>query len=212
MAVKNVKELISKFSEFDFFDTVDMHIHSNCSDGKLSPVKIIEKAKARGLKHIAICDHNTLNAYKDPDVINNPSIITGIEFDCWYQGVLIHILGYGININCPELLELCSKDKAGTESDIVRFFSYRHPKKVIKAIKAAGGIPVLAHPACYWSISLDKFVKSLINLGLEGIEVYYPYKRHRGIIKFHLAKNVKKIAEKYNLIQTGGSDTHGTSL
>lgn len=210
--MKNIKDLIKSFSEFDFFDDVDLHIHSNCSDGKLSPEEIIKLAKEKGLKHYSICDHNTVEAYTKEEVINEKSIIPAIEFDCWYHGVLIHILGYGIDPKNKDLLALCAKDKAGTEADIVRFFSYRHPKKVIQAIKSAGGIAVLAHPACYWAISLDRFIKSLIKLGLDGIEVYYPYKRHRGIIKFHLVQAVKRIAEKYNLIQTGGSDTHGTSL
>ena len=88
-------------------------------------------------------------------------------------------------------------------------FNHRHPKDVIKAIHNAGGVAVLAHPACYWAINLDNFVKSLIELGLDGIEVFYPYRRHRGIIKFHKAETVKKIAQKYNLIMTGGSDSHG---
>lgn len=210
--MKNTKDLIKSFSEFDFFDTVDLHIHSNCSDGKLSPLEIVAQAKEKGLKHYSICDHNTVAAYTNPEIANEKSIVPGIEFDCWYQGVLIHILGYGIDYTNKELLSFCAKDKAGTEADIVRFFSYRHPKKVIQAIKSAGGIAVLAHPACYWAISLDRFVKSLMKLGLDGIEVYYPYKRHRGIIKFHLVQAVKRIAEKYNLIQTGGSDTHGKSL
>ncbi|MDD3237362.1 MAG: PHP domain-containing protein [Candidatus Gastranaerophilales bacterium] len=208
--MKNEIEYIKSFNEFDYFDTVDLHIHSTCSDGKLTPEEIVKQAKAKGLKHIAICDHNTVKAHKI--LPKSDFVIKGIEFDCWYQGVLIHLLGYGVDVDNSELLKFCAKDKAGTTSDIVRFFSYRDPKKVIKAIHAAGGIAVLAHPACYWTISLDRFVKSLIAAGLDGIEVYYPYRRHRGIIKFHLAESVKKIAKKYNLIETGGSDTHGDRL
>ena len=118
-------------------------------------------------------------------------------------------LGYGIDIYNDGLLKLCAKTKKGTEADIVRLLNHRHPKDVIKAIHAAGGIAVLAHPACYWAINLDHFIKSLIDLGLDGIEVFYPYRRHRGIIKFHKASTVHAIAEKYNLIMTGGSDSHG---
>ncbi len=210
--MKDTKELLKSFSELDYFDGVDLHIHSNCSDGKMTPEEIVQKAKEKGLTYFSICDHNTLEAYKNPEILNNKSIIPGVEFDCWYQGVLIHVLGYGIDVKNKDLLKLCAKDKAGTESDITRFFSYRNPKKVIKAIKSAGGIAILAHPACYWTVSLDRFVKSLMKAGLDGLEVYYPYKRHRGIIKFHLAEAVKRVAKKYKLIETGGSDTHGTSF
>ncbi len=209
---QNTTEIIRSLEEFDFFDTVDLHIHSTCSDGKMSPEEILKQAETKGLKYISICDHNTLDAYSKSEILNNKMIISGIEFDCWYKGILIHILGYGFDVNNEELLSLCAKNKSGTESDLVRFFSYRHPKKVINAIKNAGGIAILAHPACYWAISLDDFISKLINMGLDGIEVYYPYKRHRGIIKFHLASAVKRIAQKYGIIQTGGSDSHGTIL
>lgn len=210
--MNNINDTIKSFNEFDYFDNVDLHVHSTCSDGKLSPIEILHQAKEKGLRYISICDHNTTEAYLLPEVINSNLIIPAIEFDCWHQGVLIHLIGYGINPHNNELLSFCAKDKAGTSSDIVRFFTYRHPGKVIQAIHNAGGIAVLAHPACYWTLSLDKFVKSLLKYGLDGIEVFYPYKRHRGIIKFHLATAVKKIAEKYSLIQTGGSDCHGYHL
>ena len=91
----------------------------------------------------------------------------------------------------------------------MRLFNHRHPKDVIRAIHSAGGVAVLAHPACYWAVSLEHFVKSLVALGLDGLEVFYPYRRHRGIIKFHKASSVKRIAEKLGLIMTGGSDSHG---
>ncbi len=208
---KNLKELLLSFSQSDFEKNVDLHIHSNFSDGKLTPEELLENAKNKGYKLIAIADHNTVEAYKKTDILNSvhPQVITAIEFDCWYKGVLVHMLGYGIDIYNDELLKLCAKTKKETEADIVRLLNHRHPKDVIKAIHAAGGIAVLAHPACYWAISLDHFIKSLIDLGLDGIEVFYPYRRHRGIIKFHKASTVHAIAEKYNLIMTGGSDSHG---
>lgn len=209
---EKIKALIKSFNEFDYFDNVDLHIHSSCSDGILSPVEIVKKAKEKGLKHFSICDHNTLNAYLTTNIAKENELIPAVEFDCWYKGVLIHILGYGVDYTNKELQSICAKNKAGTSYDLVRFFSYRHPEKVIKAIKKAGGIAVLAHPACYWAMSLENFVKELVKLGLEGLEVYYPYKRHRKIIKFHTMAAVKRIAEKFNLIQTGGSDTHGSCL
>ncbi len=208
MNEQNIIGLLKSFTEKDFEKDVDLHIHSSFSDGHLTPDALVTDARNKGLKYIAIADHNTVNAYIETDILKNPMVIPAIEFDCWYQGVLVHILGYGIDVHNEELLKYCAKDKKGTEADIVRLFNHRHPKDVIKAIKNAGGIAVLAHPACYWCFSLDLFVKSLIKLGLDGIEVYYPYKRHRGIIKFHFAATVAKVAKKYNLIATGGTDSH----
>ena len=208
---KNITELLSSLTRNDFENCVDLHIHSNFSDGKLSPEELIRDAKNKGYKLIAISDHNTVEAYKKTDILNNenPEVITAIEFDCWYKGVLVHLLGYGIDVYNNELLSFCAKTKKETEADIIRLLNHRHPKDVINAIHKAGGLAVLAHPACYWAINLDSFVKGLVKLGLDGIEVFYPYRRHRGIIKFHKASTVKKIGEKYNLIMTGGSDSHG---
>ena len=205
----DIREILNSLTEEDFRCGADLHMHSNCSDGRLSFEELIEDAKTKNYKLIAIADHNTIEGHKKEHNTAELKLLQAIEFDCWYKGVLVHLLGYGIDIYNKELLALCAKTKKETEADIVRLFNHRHPKDVIKAIHNAGGVAVLAHPACYWAINLDNFVKSLIELGLDGIEVFYPYRRHRGIIKFHKAETVKKIAQKYNLIMTGGSDSHG---
>ena len=205
----DIREILNSLTEEDFRCGADLHMHSICSDGRLSFEELIEDAKTKNYKLIAIADHNTIEGHKKEHNTAELKLLQAIEFDCWYKGVLVHLLGYGIDIYNKELLALCAKTKKETEADIVRLFNHRHPKDVIKAIHNAGGVAVLAHPACYWAINLDNFVKSLIELGLDGIEVFYPYRRHRGIIKFHKAETVKKIAQKYNLIMTGGSDSHG---
>lgn len=207
---KNYIELIKSFSEKDYESTVNLHIHSTFSDGEVQPEKLIEQAKARGLKYIAISDHNTLNAYLQTDILKEDIIIPAIEFDCWFGTVFLHMLGYGVDVNNKELQALCAKTKRGTEADWVRIFSFKHPKKVIKAIHNAGGIAVLAHPACCFTLSLDRLVKNLVKLGLDGIESYYPYARHRKIVKFHKAESAGKLGDKYNLIKTGGTDEHGS--
>jgi len=207
--MKDYKELIKCFTKDDYKNSVNLHIHSTFSDGRVNPEKLIEQAKAKGLKHIAISDHNTLNAYLQTDILKEDIMIPAIEFDCWYGSVFLHMLGYGVDINNPELQALCAKTKRGTEADWVRIFSFKHPKKIINAIHNAGGIAVLAHPACCFTISLDRLVKNLTKLGMDGIEVYYPYPRHRRIIKFYTVKTVEKLGDKYNLIKTGGTDEHG---
>lgn len=206
---EDYKELIKSFTQEDYENNVDLHIHSVCSDGGQNADELVAQAKKKGLKYIAISDHNTLNAYYETNILNEKMVIPAIEFDCWYGSVFLHMLGYGVDVNNPKLKALCAKTKRGTEADWVRIFSFKHPKRVIEAIHQAGGIAVLAHPACCFVLSLDRFVKKLKKLGLDGLEVYYPYTRHRGIVKFHLARNVDKIAEKYNLIKTGGTDEHG---
>lgn len=207
MLENDLKNLIMSFEENDFFKRVDMHIHSNVSDGKMTPEYILDCAKKLDMKFISIADHNSLNAYTQ-DKLCDSILIPAVEFDCWYKGVLIHILGYGIDVENKELQKLLAKKEAGRKHNLYRVFHLRDPKKVISAIKGAGGIAILAHPACYWCFNLDSFIQSLIPIGLDGIEVYYPYRKLRGVIKFHSRKLVYNIAQKYNLLKTGGSDTH----
>lgn len=192
------------------FKKINLHIHTTCSDGKAEAEDILKSAKEQGYELIAITDHNTIEAHKR---IQDDILMTGVEFDCWCGYVFIHLLAYGIDIHNEELAQFMAKTKAETEGDLIRLFSTRNVPKLIKAIHNAGGIAVLAHPACYWAISLKNLVKKLISYGLDGIEVYYPYPRFRKIVKFHSSKDVRKIADKYpQLIKTGGTDFHGVKF
>ncbi len=170
-------------------------------------------AQPKHLNTVANCDNIEILREAQNDE-NKPSttIIPACEFDVWCGYVFCHLLAYGINPENEELKPFFAQSKRETEVDIVRILSKRDMKKLIEAIHAAGGIAVLAHPCCCWALSLDRLVKKLASYGLDGLEVYYPYRRHRGIVKFHLASTVEKLADKYNLIKTGGSDTHGVKL
>ncbi len=195
-------------TEQDFLSgKVNLHIHTNYSDGKADFKKVLDNAKKNGYKLISITDHNTVEGHKH---YQDEILITGVEFDCWFGYVFIHLLAYNIDVNHPSLCPFLAKTKAETEGDLIRLFARRNVPELIKAIHEAGGIAVLAHPACYWAISLERLVKKLMKHGLDGIEVFYPYPRFRKIVKFHSAKDVRKIADKYpQLLKTGGTDFHG---
>ena len=212
MSRENLKKLLSSFSQSDFCQNVDLHIHSCESDGKMTPYQIIEQAKKLQKKFIAITDHNSIDAYLSTNILRESFVIPAVEFDCFYKGVLIHILGYGINIDNSDLKSLFSNNKLGKRNHIYRLFKLRNPQEVIAKINNSGGIAVLAHPACYWSFNLDAFIRDLISMGLAGIEVFYHYRGIRKFMKFHSSKEISDIVEKYGLIKTGGSDSHGKKL
>jgi len=204
--MKDYKELIKSFTKEDFENNkIDLHIHSTYSDGKAEFLEIVKQAKEKGIKHIAITDHNTIQGH-----IDNPEtqVIPGVEFDVWYKYIFLHLLAYGIDIHNPEMQKFYAKNKKETEADFVRIFSKRDIKELISTIHKAGGIAVLAHPCCCWALNLEKFVQELVNFGLDGIEVYYPYPRWRKYIKFSTPEQAEKIANKFNLIKTGGTDRH----
>lgn len=207
--IEFVKNEIKSFKQEDYFDFVNLHIHSKYSDGNAEFEDIVRQAREYGYRKIAICDHNTVEGHKK---IHDKILLTGVEFDCWYGYVFMHLLAYGIDVENPVLNKFLAKTKRGTDTDIVRIFARRNVGKLIDAIHQAGGIAVLAHPACCWAIDLEKFVQKLIVLGLDGLEVYYPYQRHRRYFKFHTNETVMMIADKYNMIKTGGTDCHTRNI
>ncbi|HUT82809.1 MAG TPA: PHP domain-containing protein [Candidatus Bathyarchaeia archaeon] len=79
------------------------------------------------------------------------------------------------------------------------------PKEAIKFLCKIKAIPILAHPGHISSeILLDEFIGDLASEGLAGIEVYYPSHTEENIKLF------KELAKKYNLLESGGSDCHGS--
>ncbi len=88
---------------------IDLHIHSNLSDGELSPKEIIDRSVNNGVNVIAIADHDTTLAYND-DLFNyakdnNVKLITAIEISTKYKGIGIHVLGYNLDINNKILMD-----------------------------------------------------------------------------------------------------------
>lgn len=208
--MENIKELLRSFTKEDYeLNRVNLHIHSTYSDGKGDFESIIKQAQDKGYKYISITDHNTVKGYLDN---SNSQIITGVEFDVWYKYIFLHLLAYGLDPNAECMKTFYAKNKSETEKDIVRILPKRNLKKLINAIHQAGGIAVLAHPACCWAINMDRFICDLKNIGLDGIEVYYPYPRWRKFIKFAPTDIFEEIADKYGLIKTGGSDCHSEIL
>ena len=184
----SLKKLFNKYKEEDYWNNVDFHLHTDASDGLLSADEMVNQAILKGLKHFSICDHNTIKGYNLIRLEDYPELITGVEFDCWYKGIFIHLLAYGFDLESEALEPFLAKKKEETEKDIVRIFARRNVPKLIEAIHKANGIAILAHSACCWTINHEHFIKEMMKIGLDGLEVYYPYKRHRGIIKFHFAE------------------------
>jgi hypothetical protein len=82
---------------------IDLHIHSDKSDGTDTPLDILEKAQKLNLKYISFTDHETVSAYKDFENIDvskhyTGKIVNGIELKNYYNGCIIDILGYGIDL------------------------------------------------------------------------------------------------------------------
>ncbi len=78
----------------------DLHIHTNRSDGLLSPEQVVLKANKVGLSAISITDHDSIDGIESAILTgkkHNVEVIPGLEISAEYYGEEIHILGYFID-------------------------------------------------------------------------------------------------------------------
>ncbi len=88
----------------------DLHIHSNYSDGTMSPEEIIDNAINLGVKSISITDHDSISSqYVTKNIYNDIEVIPGIEISAEFEDIELHILGYFIDINNLELINTVNK-------------------------------------------------------------------------------------------------------
>ncbi|MCM1043426.1 MAG: PHP domain-containing protein [Corallococcus sp.] len=243
----------------------DLHLHSNCSDGILSPAQIVRRAKEKHLDCIALTDHDTVSGVVDAVAEGDRSgvkVIIGIEISTVSDGMEVHILGYGMDISADGFaaeicrladlrnrrnvllaeklrqhgmeIDLSSLEKEGKSvgrPDIAREMVKKGycqsvadafelyigngkpcyadvkrltPAEAISLINRFNGVAVLAHPK-YLRMSaseFENFLRLLVKIGLKGIEAEY-FTHTNAERKFY-----GKMAKKYKLAITGGSDYH----
>lgn len=93
----------------------DLHLHTTASDGGYSPQQLVEKCNQVGLDYIAITDHDTVNGVKEAMEVGESlgmTVIPGIEFSTKENGITVHILGYGIDINDAPLLKMLKEQQS----------------------------------------------------------------------------------------------------
>lgn len=89
---------------------IDLHMHSLYSDdGEFTPTSLVEQCHKKGIRIMAIADHNSVKAIdvakakaKELNIVYIPSI----EIDCTYHGINLHVLGYNINYQHPDFVQL----------------------------------------------------------------------------------------------------------
>ena len=120
---------------------VDLHVHSNASDGTFSPSQVVELAKNAGLDAFALTDHDTTAGV--PEALEkgrdlNIEVIPGIEVSSSFDGTEIHILGLFVNSDDPGLAAMLEK---------MRISRGRRNEKMLENL-AADGISFTKEELC----------------------------------------------------------------
>ena len=85
---------------------VDLHCHSTASDGALAPAAVVARAFERGVRLLALTDHDTLDGLDEAGEAAQAlgmQLVNGIELSCTWGGATIHVLGYAFDRDAPAL-------------------------------------------------------------------------------------------------------------
>ncbi len=110
----------------------DLHIHTDFSDGTMSPEQVVKEASKLNLRTIAITDHDTVDAIEIAQNVGKRegiNIIPAIELSSNYNSVDIHLLGYFIDIKNSALLMKLAE---------LRSERIERIKKITKKLRAIG--------------------------------------------------------------------------
>lgn len=125
---------------------IDLHLHSSCSDGQLTPTELVRRAKTRNVSAIALTDHDTVAGNGEALEAGNAlgvTVIPGVEFSVQIEEAAVHILGYGISTLDGDTVEAMKKLKEGREHRLTRMVSRLNdlgiPISSAEVRKEAGG-------------------------------------------------------------------------
>ena len=92
----------------------DLHTHTSASDGALHATELLEKVKSKGLKTIAITDHDTIKGYlegKEKAAELGIELIPGVEITSLWNDREIHLLAYMFDEENADFLMLLKRQK-----------------------------------------------------------------------------------------------------
>lgn len=134
---------------------VDLHSHSNCSDGQLTPEQLLSEASKAGIELFSITDHDTLAAYRQigTAIPEKLTLLPGIELSCTWRKMTIHLVGLNVE---PESQVMADAEQAQGLARAERFEKIIHRLKKIglsidndQLIANAGQCPGRPHIAKY---------------------------------------------------------------
>lgn len=95
---------------------IDLHLHTTASDGAFAPADLVRMAHEAGLDCIAITDHDSTDgvaAAQEAGRALGVRVIAGIELNTIWHGQSVHILGYFVDTEHPELQAVIARQRGG---------------------------------------------------------------------------------------------------
>ena len=192
---------------------LNFHCHTVFSDGSLRPEDLASQAVAIGLEHLAVTDHHSTASYRAVAASlaeaadqgqTVPRLWRGVEISALLDGCLVHVLALGFGADHPSLepyLQGTSQIGAALRADAV-----------VKAIHAAQGLAVLAHPARY-RLPFKRLIAKAAGLGFDGAEAWYDYTMGPRWQPTELVCDaIASDLVDRGLLMSCGTDTHGLDL
>jgi hypothetical protein len=134
---------------------IDLHVHTSMSDGTFSPDEVVEIALQRGLRAIAITDHDTMAGVgraQERGAELGIEIISGVEISTEWPSGILHMLGYFVCVEDPELLRTLDSLRKDRQERILKIVSKLNDRDVSVTVdevdrEAVGGVPGRPHVA-----------------------------------------------------------------
>jgi predicted metal-dependent phosphoesterase TrpH len=134
---------------------IDLHTHSNCSDGSLRPADLVARAAAAGIDVLALTDHDTVAGLEEAEQgarIHGLRLVPGAEISATWRAQSIHVLGLWIDPASP-LLRSSLNAQQDRRRVRMRKICARLEKlglpgaELLAAVESSPGVPTRAHLA-----------------------------------------------------------------
>lgn len=121
---------------------VDLHVHSNASDGTLTPSEVVHLALQKNLAAIALSDHDTVKGV--PKAISAAEgttleVVPATELSCYYQNVEIHVLGLFVDYKDADFqakLEELEQERMQRNLDMIALFQRDNISITLEELRA----------------------------------------------------------------------------
>jgi len=134
---------------------IDLHTHSNCSDGTLTPAELVARAAAAGVEVLALTDHDTVAGLKEAEHsagVLGLRLVPGVEISASWRAQAIHVLGLWIDPASAPLRGVLSmqgeRRRMRMRKICARLGKLGLPgMELLAAVEAHPGLPTRAHLA-----------------------------------------------------------------